>query len=107
MDFELTPLHCERKIVLANAVQWGGTEIRSGGGGGGLRERLRSSQLSARSVRVRRSKIGGAKAPLSPRFGHPCYSCVTILAMLRWHGSLSAKVTKNANLGYSHDRGLS
>ena len=35
MDFELTPLHCERKIVLANAVQWGGTEIRSGGGGGG------------------------------------------------------------------------
>ena len=26
---------------------------------------------------------------------------------LRWHSSLSAKVTKNANLGYSHDRGLS
>ena len=26
---------------------------------------------------------------------------------LRWHGRLSAKVNKNANLGYSHDRGLS
>ena len=26
---------------------------------------------------------------------------------LRWHGSLSAKVNKNAILGYSHDRGLS
>ena len=26
---------------------------------------------------------------------------------LRWHGSLLAKVTKNANLGYSHDQGLS
>ena len=25
----------------------------------------------------------------------------------RWHSSLLAKVTKNANLGYSHDRGLS
>ena len=37
----------------------GGTEIRSGG----LRERLRSSRLSTRSVHVRRSKIGGAKAP--------------------------------------------
>ena len=23
---------------------------------------------------------------------------------LRWHGGLSAKVDKNANLGYSHDR---
>ena len=29
------------------------------------------------------------------------------LPNLRWHGRLSAKVTKNANLGYSHDRGLS
>ena len=29
------------------------------------------------------------------------------LRVLRWHGRLSAKVTKNANLGYSHDRGLS
>ena len=29
------------------------------------------------------------------------------LGVLRWHGHLSAKVTKNANLGYSHDRGLS
>ena len=27
--------------------------------------------------------------------------------LLRWHGSLSGKVNKNANLGYSHDRGLS
>jgi len=27
--------------------------------------------------------------------------------MLRWHSCLSAKVNKNANLGYSHDRGLS
>ena len=27
--------------------------------------------------------------------------------VLRWHGHLSAKVNKNANLGYSHDRGLS
>ena len=27
--------------------------------------------------------------------------------VLRWHGRHSAKVTKNANLGYSHDRGLS
>ena len=26
---------------------------------------------------------------------------------LRWHSSLSAKVTKNANLGYSHDQALS
>ena len=23
----------------------------------------------------------------------------------RWHGSLSANINKNANLGYSHDRG--
>ena len=29
------------------------------------------------------------------------------LIHLRWHSSFSAKVTKNANLGYSHDRGLS
>ena len=29
------------------------------------------------------------------------------LRVLRWHSSLSAKVTKNPNLGYSHDRGLS
>ena len=29
------------------------------------------------------------------------------LRVLRWHSSLSAKVTKNVNLGYSHDRGLS
>ena len=29
------------------------------------------------------------------------------LRVLRWHGRPSAKVTKNANLGYSHDRGLS
>ena len=29
------------------------------------------------------------------------------LRVLRWHSSLSAKVTKNANLGYSHDQGLS
>ena len=29
------------------------------------------------------------------------------LRVLRLHGRLSAKVTKNANLGYSHDRGLS
>ena len=29
------------------------------------------------------------------------------LKVLRWHSSLSAKVTKSANLGYSHDRGLS
>ena len=36
-----------------------------GGGGGGWRERLQSSQLSARSVHMRRSKIGGAKAPLA------------------------------------------
>ena len=33
---------------------------------GGWREGLRSSRLSARSVRVQRSKIGGAKAPLAP-----------------------------------------
>ena len=25
--------------------------------------------------------------------------------VLRWHGSLSAKVNKNTNLGYSHDWG--
>ena len=30
-----------------------------------------------------------------------------IISSLRWHGSLSAKINKNANLGYSHDRGLS
>ena len=30
-----------------------------GGGGGGWRERLRGSRLSARSVSVRRSRIGG------------------------------------------------
>ena len=29
------------------------------------------------------------------------------LRVLRWHSSLSAKVAINANLGYSHDRGLS
>ena len=29
------------------------------------------------------------------------------LRVLRWHSSLSAKVTINKNLGYSHDRGLS
>ena len=38
------------------------TEIRSGG----LRERLRSSRLFVQSVRVRRSKIKGAKAPFPP-----------------------------------------
>ena len=32
---------------------------------------------------------------------------VIIFRVLRWHGHLSAKVTKNANLGYSHDQGLS
>ena len=32
---------------------------------------------------------------------------VSPLPQLRWHSSLSAKVIKNANLGYSHDRGLS
>ena len=32
------------------------------------------------------------------------FKCVT---PLRWHGCLSAKVNKNANLGYSHDWGLS
>ena len=41
------------------------------------------------------------------------YSCLLSACLppevgrLRWHSSLSAKVTKNANLGYSHDRGLS
>ena len=33
--------------------------------------------------------------------------CIFGASALRWHGRLSAKVTKNANLGYSHDRGLS
>ena len=33
---------------------------------GGWRERLRSSRLSVRSVRMRRAKIGEAKAPLAP-----------------------------------------
>ena len=32
---------------------------------GGWRERLRSSRLSVRSVRMRRAKIGEAKAPLA------------------------------------------
>jgi len=37
------------------------------------------------------------------------YKLATMLSThgLRWHGRLSAKVAKNANLGYSHDRGLS
>ena len=38
----------------------GGTEIRLGGEGAGV------SRLSAQSIRVRRSKIGGAKDPLAP-----------------------------------------
>ena len=32
-------------------------------------------------------------------------SCVR--SALRWHGSLSAKVTKNTNLRYNHDQSLS
>ena len=39
---------------------------------GDCRERLRSSRSSAQSVCVRRSKIGGAKAPLAPWFCCPC-----------------------------------
>ena len=34
------------------------------------------------------------------------YKCKHWNTYLRWHSSLSAKVTKNANLGYSHDRGV-
>ena len=34
--------------------------------------------------------------------------CQNVLScLLRWHSSLSAEVTKNANLGYSHDQSLS
>ena len=51
---------------------------------------------------------------LFERFKEGQYSLVNYLffpftnpIILRWHSSLSAKVTKNANLGYSHDRGLS
>ena len=70
----------ERAIVMRGLVlytlgqwQWNKNMI-----GGGWRERLRSSLLSARSVRVRRSRIGGAKAPPAPppppppQFRRPC-----------------------------------
>ena len=33
--------------------------------------------------------------------------CLQVTLHNRWHGHLSAKVTKNANLGYSHDWDLS
>ena len=40
-----------------------------------------------------------------PPYLATCITCT--VCTLRWHGCLSAKVNKNANLGYSHDRGLS
>ena len=43
-------------------------------------------------------------SPLTPSYGH---LTITVGPILRWHSSLSVEVTKNANLGYSHDRGLS
>ena len=44
-------------------------------GGGGLCERLRSSRLSVWSVHVRRSKIGGVKAPLALPVPPPLCDC--------------------------------
>ena len=49
------------KHSLKHYASGGGTEIRLGGGG--WRDRLQSSRLSAQSVRMQRSKIGGLKPP--------------------------------------------
>ena len=37
--------------------------------------------------------------------GMTCALSLEVLLRLRWHNSLSAKVNKNANLGYSYDHG--
>ena len=59
----------------------------------GWHERLQSSQLSVRNVCMRRSRIGGAKAPLAPQF---CCSC---LAWYRWLQRGPQKNNKSIKIG--------
>ena len=59
-------MHYKLAVETSQRFRGGGTEIQLGGRGPAWpRERLRSSRLFARCVRMWRSRIGGAKAPSS------------------------------------------
>ena len=82
------PRSSSSSVALCNLKGWGqerhshGAEVaeqKYDRGGGGLAERLWSSQLFAQRVRMRRSRIGGAKAP-----GSAALAVGTRKCKMRW-----------------------